>query len=136
MQTVCMLAGGDIAHGMCCIQLSSSMWLQSFAKRQVRDIAEAVPADYAPPDFTTAALQHTNVKLTWDADDDTRKKALRKKMTEDSIRDDDFKVRFLCSGISSTKHDPKFLLLIIVYRLTARRWTLPQLTCYVIKIIY
>ncbi len=68
--------------------------LQSFVKRQVRDTAEEVPPDYAPPDFTTAALQHTNVKLTWDADDDTRKKALRKKMTEDSIRDDDFKVSF------------------------------------------
>jgi len=68
--------------------------LQSFVKRQVRDTAEEVPSDYAPPDFTTAALQHTNVKLTWDADDDTRKKALRKKMTEDSIRDDDFKVSF------------------------------------------
>lgn len=70
-----------------------SSLLQSFAGRQVRDTAEEVPADYAPPDFTTAALQHTNVKLTWDADDDTRKKALRKKMTEDSIREDDFKVR-------------------------------------------
>ena len=68
--------------------------MQSFAKRQVRDTAEQVAPDYAPPDFTTAALQHTNVKLTWDADDDTRKKALRKKMTEDSIRDDDFKVSF------------------------------------------
>ena len=68
--------------------------VQSFAKRQVRDTAEQVAPDYAPPDFTTAALQHTNVKLTWDADDDTRKKALRKKMTEDSIRDDDFKVSF------------------------------------------
>lgn len=62
----------------------------------MRDAAEEVPADYAPPDFTTAALQHTNVKLTWDADDDTRKKALRKKMTEDSIRDDDFKVSCCC----------------------------------------
>ena len=66
--------------------------LQDFAKRQVRDVAEEIPSDYVPPDFTTAALQHTNVKLTWDADDDTRKKALRKKMTEDSIRDDDFRV--------------------------------------------
>lgn len=66
--------------------------LQNFAQRQVRDTAQEVPADYAPPDFTTAALQHTNVKLTWDADDDSRKKALRKKMTEDSIRNDDFKV--------------------------------------------
>lgn len=69
--------------------------MQSFAERQVRDSASSVPGDYSPPDFTTVALQHTNVKLTWDADDDTRKKALRKKMTEDTIRDDDFKVSVL-----------------------------------------
>ncbi|DBA93140.1 TPA: hypothetical protein ACH3X2_003452 [Trebouxia sp. C0005] len=74
---------------------------QSFVKRQVRDTAEEVPPDYAPPDFTTAALQHTNVKLTWDADDDTRKKALRKKMTEDSIRDDDFKAYLASSSEES-----------------------------------
>ena len=66
--------------------------MQSFAGRQLRDAANGVPADYAPPDFSTNALQHTNVKLTWDADDDNRKKALKKKMTEESIRDDDFKV--------------------------------------------
>lgn len=71
---------------------------QDFAKRQVRDLAEEVPSDYTPPDFTTAALQHTNVKLTWDADDDTRKKALRKKMTEDSIRDDDFRAYLASSS--------------------------------------
>ena len=75
--------------------------MQSFAERQVRDCATEVPADYAPPDFTTAALQHTNVKLTWDADDDTRKKALRKKMTEDSIRDDDFKVSCQAAPLDS-----------------------------------
>ena len=69
--------------------------LQSFTKRQLRDSASSVPGDYVPPDFTTVALQHTNVKLTWDADDDTRKKALRKKMTEDTIRDDDFRVSTL-----------------------------------------
>lgn len=69
--------------------------MQSFAERQMRDSASSVPGDYTPPDFTTVALQHTNVKLTWDADDDTRKKALRKKMTEDTIRDDDFKVSVL-----------------------------------------
>ena len=67
-------------------------WMQSFAERQLRDSASSVPGGYTPPDFTTVALQHTNVKLTWDGDDDTRKKALRKKMTEDTIRDDDFKV--------------------------------------------
>lgn len=70
--------------------------VQSFEDRQMRDSASSVPGDYTPPDFTTVALQHTNVKLTWDADDDTRKKALRKKMTEDTIRDDDFKVNDIC----------------------------------------
>lgn len=75
--------------------------LQSFVDRQLRDSASNVPGDYTPPDFTTVALQHTNVKLTWDADDDTRKKALRKKMTEDTIRDDDFKVIVLgCAKVS------------------------------------
>ncbi|DBA79259.1 TPA: hypothetical protein ACH3X1_009072 [Trebouxia sp. C0004] len=78
---------------------------QSFLRRQVRDKAEEVPPDYAPPDFTTAALQHTNVKLTWDADDDTRKKALRKKMTEDSIRDDDFKAYLASSSEESAAEE-------------------------------
>ena len=87
--------------------------MQRFKKRQVRDAASEVPVDYTPPDFTTAALQHTNVKLTWDADDDTRKKALRKKMTEDDIKDDDFKVRVdplsaehIAGCFRSFGHDP------------------------------
>ena len=41
---------------------------QSFEGRRVRDSAADVPAGYeAPPAFATAALQHTSVKLTWDA---------------------------------------------------------------------
>lgn len=52
-----------------------------------------VPEGYEPPTFQTAALQHTDVKLTWDADDDNRKRALSsKKLTSDQIREDDFKV--------------------------------------------
>lgn len=41
------------------------------------------------------ALQHTSVSLTWDADDEGRKRALSKKMTADDIREDDFAVRGL-----------------------------------------
>lgn len=87
----------------------SKVPLQDFAKRQVRDLAEEVPSDYTPPDFTTAALQHTNVKLTWDADDDTRKKALRKKMTEDSIRDDDFRVSRIAAHFCISDNPPEAL---------------------------
>ena len=59
----------------------------------MRETASEVPEGYEPPNFQTAALQHTDVKLTWDADDDNRKRALSsKKLTGDQIREDDFKV--------------------------------------------
>ena len=48
---------------------------QSFEGREVRDVATEVPSDYEPPDFQMKALQHTNVKLSWDDDDPTRTKA-------------------------------------------------------------
>lgn len=53
----------------------------------------SVPDDYvAPAHFATLALQHTNVKLSWDADDGDRKRTLGKRVTKDELRDDDFKV--------------------------------------------
>lgn len=69
---------------------------QSFEGRCARDSAADAPADYQPPPFfATAALQHTNVKLTWDNDDEHRKRALSKRVTADQLREDDFKVAFL-----------------------------------------
>ena len=41
---------------------------------QVRDTAESVPPDYEAPVFQTKALMHSNVQLTWDTDDSSRKK--------------------------------------------------------------
>ena len=67
---------------------------QSFADRKHRDTARDAPPDYEPPPFfATAALQHSNVKLTWDATPDERRRALSKKVTPEELRDDDFKVR-------------------------------------------
>jgi hypothetical protein len=41
----------------------------------VRAAAEDVPPGYAPPDFFSRALQHTDPSLTWDETDRGRKKA-------------------------------------------------------------
>ena len=66
---------------------------QSFEGRQVRDEAAGVPAGYEPPPaFATAALQHTAVKLTWDAEPAERRRALSRRVTAEQLRDDDFKV--------------------------------------------
>ncbi len=54
----------------------------------------AAAADYAPPAFQARALQHTNVQLTWDADDDSRKRALSRKLNADELKEDDFKVQW------------------------------------------
>jgi hypothetical protein len=71
---------------------------QSFTGRKVRDEAAEVPADYAPPTFQARALQHTSVKLTWDADDDGRKQALSRRLTAEELKEDDFKVRVGMGG--------------------------------------
>ena len=63
---------------------------QSFAEREVRDVATDIPPDYEAPDFQVKALQHSNVKLSWDDDDPTRKKTFRRKITEENLKDEDF----------------------------------------------
>lgn len=91
--------------------------------REPRDFATSVPPDYTykralrlflqrvqwdtkerfcivhcrAPTFQSNALQHSKVKLTWDADDVHRSKVLkRRKFTEDEIKEEDF-AAFLAS---------------------------------------
>ena len=66
---------------------------EDFSAREVREAAEEVPAGYQPPSVGAAAMQHTRPKLTWDADDDERKRALSRRPTKEQLRDDDFKAR-------------------------------------------
>ena len=80
---------------------------QSFEDREARDTAEEVPANYEAPIFGTAALQHTRPKLTWDADDDDRKKLLAKRVTKDQMREDDFKVRSLAFPVAQAHNKCK-----------------------------
>ncbi|EFR00163.1 hypothetical protein MGYG_03168 [Nannizzia gypsea CBS 118893] len=46
-----------------------------FTEDVPRDECVKLPDDYQPSDFVTDALQHSKVKLTWDADDRARKDA-------------------------------------------------------------
>lgn len=46
-----------------------------FSDDKPRDECSRIPDGYKPNDFVTDALQHSKVKLTWDADDKSRKEA-------------------------------------------------------------
>lgn len=59
--------------------------------REPRDIAKEVRDGYKAPEFETRALQHSTVKLTWDDDEPTRVKALRKKFNADELNEMDFR---------------------------------------------
>ena len=98
-------------------------WLQSFEDREERDSATAVPDNYEPPNFQTVALQHTNVQLTWDADDDGRKRALSaKRATQTEIREDDFKARAVLVQICSGSQEVHFIAgMLVWFRSTAGR---------------
>ncbi|KAI9821708.1 MAG: pre-rRNA-processing protein esf1 [Pycnora praestabilis] len=43
-----------------------------------RDECDSIPDGYRPNDFVTDALQHSKVRLTWDADDGMRKEAQKR----------------------------------------------------------
>lgn len=67
---------------------------------QVRDEAGSIPAGYEAPVFKSSALQHTKPKLSWDKDDESRKKVLGRSLTAAEIKEDDFKA-FLASDSGS-----------------------------------
>ena len=70
---------------------------QRFETREVRDSASEVPVGYKPPDIKIAAMLHTKPRMTWDADDDDRKRTLSKRPTKNQLRDDDFKAHLISS---------------------------------------
>lgn len=52
-----------------------------FSGDKPRDACESIPDGYRPNEFVTDALQHSKVKLTWDADDSTRKEVQKRAFT-------------------------------------------------------
>lgn len=49
-----------------------------FSDEKARDECDDIPDGYRPNEFVTDALQHSKVKLTWDADDRSRKEAQKR----------------------------------------------------------
>ena len=49
-----------------------------FTEDRARDECERIPDGYRPNEFVTDALQHSKVRLTWDADDGSRKEAQKR----------------------------------------------------------
>ena len=49
-----------------------------FSEDKPRDECERIPDGYRPNEFVTDALQHSKVRLTWDADDGTRKEVQKR----------------------------------------------------------
>lgn len=52
-----------------------------FSNDKPRDACESIPDGYRPNEFVTDALQHSKVRLTWDADDSTRKEVQKRAFT-------------------------------------------------------
>ncbi|PVU91097.1 hypothetical protein BB559_004307 [Furculomyces boomerangus] len=65
------------------------------------DVATRVPDNYKPIEFVTTALQHSRVKLTWDAEDPKRVQIIKKAFTKDEIDDMDYKAFVASSGSDS-----------------------------------
>jgi hypothetical protein len=68
----------------------------------LRDRATEAPPNYAAPAFATKALQQSKVQLTWDAEDSSRTRVLRRDFStgkgKEQLREDDFKAYLASSS--------------------------------------
>ena len=83
-------------------QVRASAWLP--CPPPLSRLLPQVPPSYVPVDYTSRALQQTSVGLSWDADDPDRKKQLRRKITAEQLKDEDF-AAYLGSGSEEEEGD-------------------------------
>ena len=79
-----------------------------FSEDRARDNCERIPDGYRPNEFVTDALQHSKVRLTWDADDGSRKEAQKRAFSgsRTDIDENDLKA-YLGSDTSDDEQDPE-----------------------------
>jgi hypothetical protein len=68
------------------------------------DECDKLPDGYKPNDFSTDALTHSKVKLTWDADDTTRKEVQKRAFSRKDINENELKA-YLGSDSSSAEDE-------------------------------
>lgn len=72
----------------------------SFEGDKPRDQCKELPDGYKPNEFVTDALTHSKVKLTWDADDNTRKEVQKRAFSRAEVDENDM-LAYIGSGSSS-----------------------------------
>ncbi|KIW64564.1 hypothetical protein PV04_09489 [Phialophora macrospora] len=82
-----------------------------------REECERIPDDYRPNEFVTDALQHSKVKLTWDAEDTGRKEAVArafkggkakgKKGMQEMMDENDLRAYLASDSDESASEDPE-----------------------------
>ena len=79
-----------------------------FSGDTARDDCERIPDGYRPNEFVTDALQHSKVRLTWDADDGSRKEAQKRAFSgsRTDIDENDLKA-YLGSDSSDDEQEPE-----------------------------
>ncbi|RVX66881.1 hypothetical protein B0A52_09005 [Exophiala mesophila] len=77
-----------------------------FSTDTPRESCDRIPDDYRPNDFVTDALQHSKVKLTWDAEDGGRKETIARAFRggRKEIDENDLKA-YLASDSSDSEDD-------------------------------
>ncbi|KAK6526788.1 pre-rRNA-processing protein esf1 [Arthrobotrys megalospora] len=73
---------------------------------QPRDECSEMPKKYKPVEFSTDALQHSKVKLTWDQDDATRKAAVKEAFSRREVEEMDLQA-YLASDSDEEAEDAK-----------------------------
>src|SRR5690606_17938643 len=70
----------------------------TFDDDEPKEICDAMPDSYRPNEFVTGALQHSKVKLTWDADDQRRQQVAKKAFSQKEIEENDLKAYLASSS--------------------------------------
>ncbi|RPA83658.1 hypothetical protein BJ508DRAFT_360344 [Ascobolus immersus RN42] len=70
----------------------------TFDDDEPTDVCDAMPDSYRPNEFVTGALQHSKVKLTWDADDQRRQQVAKKAFSQKEIEENDLKAYLASSS--------------------------------------
>ncbi|KAL6719146.1 pre-rRNA-processing protein esf1 [Lecanora helva] len=78
-----------------------------FSQDEPRDECETVPSGYRPNEFVTDALQHSKVRLTWDADDVSRKEVQKRAFGGSRAEIDENEFKAYLGSDTSEDEDPE-----------------------------
>lgn len=99
------LDGTEFETSRCTMDLRYVPDEETFDDRPIRDSAEKVPSNFEGHLFECNALQKTNVKISWDEDDDRRVKVVRRRFTEEDLLEQDYQAYVASQSEGSTEDE-------------------------------